>query len=280
MANGVRQVSIARGFDPRDATLVAAGGAGPLHACGIADELGLELILIPRTSSVLCSTGMLATDLRHDLVRFASVRLDEPEGAAAALNELRRTLLERGEKILLDQSVPATRRRFVFSCDMQFEGQFNVLETPISFLANGPIRSKQLRGIAQIFVDHHERVYGYALPDSAIEIQSIRMSAIGVTDDPPFREIARGTQSAKAALKVTRSAYFGGRVVKIPVYESSLLKAGNEIAGPALIEAPTTTIKIDPQWNLKVDAIGSYLMWKRETALNRVLKRLSQKAVR
>jgi N-methylhydantoinase A len=280
MANGVRQVSVARGFDPRDAVLVAAGGAGPLHACGIAEELGLELILVPRTSSVLCSTGMLATDLRHDLVRFASVRLDESEGAAAALNELRCALLERGEKILRDQSVPAARRRFEFSCDMQFEGQFNVLETPISFLAGGPIRPKQLRAIAQIFVDHHERVYGYTLADSTIEIQSIRISAIGVTDDPPFREIARGTRSAKAALKDTRPAYFGGRVVKTPVYESSLLKAGNEIAGPALIEAPTTTIKIDPQWNLKVDAIGSYLMWKRETGLNQVLKRMSQKVVR
>ncbi len=274
MANGVRQVSVARGFDPRDATLVAAGGAGPLHACGIADELGMELIFVPRTSSVLCSTGMLATDLRHDLVRFASVRLDEPERAAAALNELRSGLLERGSKILADESVPAKHRRFEFSCDMQFEGQFNVLETPISFLADGPIGAKQLGAIAQIFLKHHERVYGYTLPDSAIEIQSIRMSAIGVTGDPPFREITRGDRNSKAAIKGTRLVWFGGRLMKTMIYESGWLTALNEISGPAIIEAPTTTIKVDPRWNLKVDTMGSYMMWKKGTQLHRIIARL------
>jgi N-methylhydantoinase A len=277
MANGVRQVSVARGFDPRDAALVAAGGAGPLHACGIAEELGLELILVPRTSSVLCSTGMLATDLRHDFVRFASIRLDEPERAAAGLNKIRGELIERGRKILDDEGVAAGRRRFEFSCDMQFEGQFNVLETSVPLLAAGPLRVKDLAAVARSFVEHHERVYGYTLHDSTIEIQSIRMSAIGVTDPPPFREIARGARSATAALKGHRRAWFSGRSVKTPIYESGLLRAGNEIAGPAIIEAPTTTIKIDPQWNLKVDPIGSYLMWKKGATLSRTLARLSER---
>jgi N-methylhydantoinase A len=278
MANGVRQVSVVRGFDPRDAALVAAGGAGPLHACGIADELGLELILVPRTSSVLCATGMLATDVRHDLVRFASLKLDEADRAAGALNELRAALLERGVKILEDENVPAKRRRFEFSCDMQFEGQFNVLETPISLIADGPVRPAQIRAIAQKFIAHHERVYGYTLPDSVIEIQSIRMSAIGVTDDPPFCEIARGGRSAGGAVKDTRQSWFGGLFVKTPIYESSLLKASNEIAGPAIIEAATTTIKVGAEWNLKVDTIGSYLMWRKEAQLNRVLAGLSQRS--
>ena len=278
MANGVRQVSVARGFDPRDAALVAAGGAGPLHSCGIAEELGLELILVPRTSSVLCSTGMLATDLRHDLVRFAAIRLDDAEGTTAALNKIRGELIERGRKILDEEGVPARRRRrFEFSCDMQFEGQFNVLETSIGLLGAGPLRQKQLGNVTQAFIAHHERVYGYTLADSIIEIQSIRMSAIGLTDPPPFREIARGPRSAKAALKSYRSAWFGMRAVKTPIYESGLLNAGNEIAGPAIVEAPTTTIKIDPQWNLQVDPIGSYLMWRKGTPLSHVLARLSRR---
>ncbi len=278
MANGVRQVSVARGFDPRDAALVAAGGAGPLHACGIAEELGLELILVPRTSSVLCSTGMLATDLRHDFVRFASIRLDDPEQAAAGLNKTRSELIERGRKLLEDEGVAAGRRRFEFSCDMQFEGQFNVLETSIALLGAGPLRSGQIEAVARSFSEHHERVYGYTLPGSTIEIQSIRMSAIGVTDPPPFREIARGSRSAKDAMKGHRRAWFGARAVKTAIYESALLKAGNEIAGPAIIEAPTTTIKIDPQWNVKVDPIGSYLIWKKGTSLSGPLARLSQRA--
>ncbi len=275
MANGVRRVSVARGFDPRDATLVAAGGAGPLHACGIAEELGLELILVPRTSSVLCSTGMLATDLRHDLVRFAFLRFCEPEQTLSALNKLRRELLTRGDKVLREENVPAKRRRYEFTCDMQFEGQFNVLETPVPFLADGPIRRKQLDAVAQAFIRHHKRVYGYTLSDSVVEIQSIRLAAIGAAENPPFRNILRGTRSATPALKGTRRAWFGSKAVKAPIYESSQLKSGNVISGPAIIEAPTTTIKVDAQWNLKVDAIGSYLMWKKGTQLRNILTRLS-----
>ncbi len=278
MANGVRQVSIARGFDPRDAVLVAAGGAGPLHACGIAEELGMQLILVPRTSSVLCSTGMLVTDLRHDMVRFASLRLDEPEHTVAALNKLRRELLAHGDKVLAEEHVPAGRRRFQFTCDMQFEGQFNVLETEVAILADGPIRPKQLPRLAQAFINHHERVYGYTLRDSVIEIQSVRLSAIGVTDDPPFRNIAMGTRSAKAAVKAHRRAWFGKKALVTTVYESSRLRARNEISGPAIVEAATTTIKVDPQWNLKVDPIGSYLMWEKGTALSRLLARFSRQA--
>jgi N-methylhydantoinase A len=275
MANGVRQVSVTRGFDPREAVLVAAGGAGPLHACGIAESLDLELILVPRTSSVLCSTGMLATDLRHDLVRFASLRLDEPEHSAAILNQLRGELLEHGKRVLTEEKVPAGRRRFEFTCDMQFEGQFNVLQTRIALLDSGPIRPKQLQAVARTFREHHERVYGYTLAESVIEIQSVRLAAIGLTKAPSFRAIARGVRSAKAAAKGFRRAWFGGRVIKTPVYESGLLKAGNEISGPAIIEAPTTTIKVDPLWSLHVDEIGSYLLWKKGTDLKQIVNRLS-----
>ncbi|MGH6912120.1 MAG: hydantoinase/oxoprolinase family protein, partial [Geminicoccales bacterium] len=143
MANGVRRVSIARGFDPRDAALVAAGGAGPLHACGLADDLDLDLILVPRTSSVLCATGMLVTDLRHDIVRYASIRLDDP-GAAAALSGLCRELVEQGRRILIEEQVSKTRQRFEFSCDMQFEGQFNVLETRLPQLDAGQATGRKI----------------------------------------------------------------------------------------------------------------------------------------
>jgi N-methylhydantoinase A len=210
-------------------------------------------------------------------VRFALLRFDEPERTVAALNDLRRELREHGNKILAEENVPSSRRRFQFTCDMQFEGQFNVLETVVPFLADAPIRPRQLLAVAQIFIRHHERVYGYTLPDSVIEIQSIRLSAIGVTDDPPFRRISQGTRSAKAAIKGSRRAWFGGRATNTLVYESSLLKAGNEISGQAIVEAPTTTIKVDSQWNLKVDAIGSYLMWKKGTQLDHVLARLSSR---
>ena len=279
MANGVRQVSIARGFDPREAALVVAGGAGPLHACGIAGELDLELVLVPRSCSVLCATGMLTTNLRHDLVRFAPLRLDTGADAeaAAALNALRAELIANGEKLLEEESVPAQRRRFEFTCDMQFEGQFNVLETPIGALDKGALGQSEIADIKRHFAEHHARVYGYSIPDTPIEIQTVRLAAIGVRDDPPFQPIAVGGVSPEAARKDSRAAWFGGAEVPTPIYEGGTLKAGNEIAGPAIVEEPTTTVKIDPGWMLKVDEIGSYLLWRDGQALDEVLSRLSRR---
>ena len=279
MANGVRQVSIAKGFDAREAALVVAGGAGPLHACGIAGELDLELVLIPKSCSVLCATGMLTTNLRHDLVRFAPLRLDDGAGAAEALNALRAELITSGEKLLDEESVPAERRRFEFTCDMQFEGQFNVLETPIEALDRGALGDTDIADIKRVFAEHHERVYGYAIPDTPIEIQTVRLAAVGVRDDPPFRPIAVGGASPEAARKDTRTAWFGGAEVATPIYEGGKLEAGNEIAGPAIVEEPTTTLKVDPGWTLKVDEIGSYLLWRDGQALDEVLARLSRRPV-
>jgi N-methylhydantoinase A len=279
MANGVRQVSIARGFDAREAALVVAGGAGPLHACGIAGELDLELVLVPKSCSVLCATGMLTTNLRHDLVRFAPLRLDGEAGAdaAEALNALRAELITSGEKLLEEEHVAAERRRFEFTCDMQFEGQFNVLETPIEALDRGALGEQDIADIKRLFAEHHTRVYGYSIPDTPIEIQTVRLAAVGVRDDPPFRPIAAGGVSPEAARKDTRTAWFGGAEVATPIYEGGKLEAGNEITGPAIVEEPTTTLKVDPGWTLKVDEFGSYLLWRDGRTLDEVLARLSRR---
>lgn len=274
MANGVRQVSIERGFDPRDAALLVAGGAGPLHGCGIAEELELELVLVPKASSVLCAAGMLTTDLRHDLVRYAALRLNEDKNAARQLNALRTLLIPEGQKLLNDEQVPKAKQRFEFAADMQFEGQFNVLETPLPLLAKGKISKGDIAQIREDFRRHHEAVYGYTLDDALIEIQSLRLTAIGATQPPEFGSIARG-KIPPTAKKNTRSVWFDGQKVKTPIYEGSSLKAGNRINGPAIIEEPTTTILVKPQWSVQVDPMGSYAIWPTKTKLNKILQRLS-----
>ncbi len=275
MANGVRKVSIERGFDPRDATLVVAGGAGPLHACGIAEELGLELVLIPKASSVLCATGMLTTDLRHDLVRFAAMNLDEQTDCTERLNALRDELVPLGQKLLDDEHVPAAGQRFEFAADMMFEGQFHVLETVLPQLSDGPISTADIAAIKDEFRNHHEDVYGYMLDDSPIEIQSVRLSAVGATKPPTFRKIESGGQDAQQAIKSSRPAWFGEQRVEINVFEGAKLQAGNEIPGPALIEEPTTTILIAPGWRLRVDDLGSYLLWPDGGELDAIRERLA-----
>lgn len=274
MANGVRQVSIARGFDPRDAALVVGGGAGGLHACGIANDLELDLVLVPRTASVLCASGMLATSLRHDVIRFASINLDDSD-AAARIGDLKRELLARGREILAEERIPKFQQRFEFSCDMMFAGQFNTLETRLEVLDSGRPTARVVEAIKQAFAAHHERVYGYALADTPVEIQSVRLTAIGLGAEPRFGRLPRGRRDPGAAKTGSRRAWFGGRMRNTPIYAGAKLRAGNEIAGPALIEEPTTTIRIADGWSLTVDSIGSYLLWRSGAARKSVMARLA-----
>lgn len=276
MANGVRQVSIERGFDARDAALVVAGGAGPLHGCGIASELDLELVLIPKTASVLCATGMLTTDLRHDLVRFAALRLDTDNDSVERLNALREELIPLGRKLLEEEHIAPARHSFEFAADMLFEGQFNVLETTLPVLDKGAISRHDIARIQERFRAHHKHVYGYALEDTGIEIQSLRLSAIGKTDPPRFKPAPKGDAKSKAARKGRRKAWFGGERSEIPVFEGAGLKAGNEITGPAIIEEPTTTVLIDAGWKLWVDDMGSYLLCPAAGDLDSIVARLSK----
>lgn len=274
MAEGVRGVSIARGFDPRDACLVAAGGAGPLHACGIAQELGMELVLIPRASSVFCASGMLTTDLRQDVVRHASIRLDDADSAVAAINNLRETMIAEGEAILAGQSVPSASRSLEFTADMLFIGQFNVLETRLPMLDEAPVTGVGLVQLRDAFRKAHEGVYGYVLEDETVEIRSLRLAAIGRTGKPQFPRLPPASGGVETALKSRRPVWFGTSDSECPVYDGEKLESGHEIEGPALIEHATTTIKISPGWRGRADDIGNLLMWRNDRSLSDVLARL------
>jgi len=274
MANGVRAVSVARGFDPREACLVAAGGAGPLHACGIADELEMDLVLVPTSSSVFCAAGMLTTNLRQDLIRYASIRLDDPKHAAHRLNELCSALIERGNQLLAEQGVPEDRRRLEFYCEMQFEGQFNVLDTRTPLLDPGQMTADDIGGLQQLFQQHHDRSYGYVLENAAVEIQSVRLTAIGLSNELPLRLIAVGNSDSDQARKGSRRVWFSDEPIDAALFEGGRLQAGNEMAGPAIIEHPTTTAKVAPGWRARVDQIGNLLLWRHDSDLEAIVARL------
>ena len=272
MANGVRSVSTAQGFDPRDACLIVGGGAGPMHGCGIAEELGMRLVLVPASSSVLCATGMLTTDLRQDIQQYANITLSGAEDVVARLRKICSDLIARAHALLDQQMVPADRRRLEFSCDMQFTGQFNVLETRIPLLDGGDVGVNDIAAIQAMFERNHDRVYGYVLEGEPVEIQSVRLAAIGLTDDPPFRSIAPADAcNASEVVKEHRTIWFAEEAVKSAIYDGARLKAGHEITGPAIIEHPTTTIKIPPHWSARVDEIGSLLLWHGADDLDSVL---------
>jgi N-methylhydantoinase A len=275
MADGVRAVSVARGFDPREACLVAAGGAGPLHACGIADELDMDLILVPSASSVFCAAGMVASNLRQDIVRHAAIRLSAGADAVKAINELRRGLISSGREILAQQGVAVERQRLEFSCDMLFEGQFNALETRLHVLdGEADVTVDDLPALRFAFETAHRSVYGYVLDGEPVEIRSIRLAAIGLTEPPSFPKL-KSIDDAGIAFCGTRPVWGLAGPVQTNVCDGARLSAGYEMAGPALIDHPTTTIYIARGWLAKVDEIGNLLMWRMGERLDATLSALA-----
>ena len=179
--------------------------------------------------------------------------------------------------MLLEEKIPVERHRYEFAGDMLFEGQFNVLETPLPQLGEDNIKDTDIARLIERFRDHHKDVYGYTLDDSSVQIQSIRLTAIGTTDAPSFKSIDLGTSDITSAKKDQRKVWFDNSETSISVYDGDKLLAGNIVSGPSIIEVPTTTILIKNNWQLEVDKLGSYLLHPKSSSLSDTLEKLLNK---
>jgi len=257
MASGIKEVSIQRGFDPRDFPLVVAGGAGPIHAGMIALELEIGLIIIPKESSIFCAAGMLLSDLKHDFVRTY-------HGVLHTLSHERFTSLfkkmeDEGYSVLRKENITEERIKFIYSCDLRYTGQYHEVNVEVK---KEEILTWDIPGILERFHKDHDRLYGYRLDDTPVETVNLRVSAIGVTDKPKFTEEGYAGEDPGGALKGERSIFLPNEkeFVSVNVYDGHNLKHGNRIPGPAIIEQIQTTIFVPPEYHVVLDRYGSYTM--------------------
>jgi N-methylhydantoinase A len=255
MAAGIRHVSVERGHDPREFLLVVGGGAGPAHAAGIARELDLPRWLVPRDSSILCAAGLVRSDLRHDFVLshpHAFDRLDR-----RALRRVAASLGTEARAMLASEGVPRERATVGLACDVRYVGQYH--ELTVEWL-DEEFEGDDLSGLAKRFHEAHDRHYGYALADTPLELVNVRAVALGHTFAVPPPEIARG--GAAAARRGHRRAWVAESATfsDASVYDGAALGAGARLAGPAIVELPTTTVVVPPRWRLEVDRFGSFLV--------------------
>ena len=266
MVDAIREVSVRRGHDPRGFVLVAAGGAGPIHACAIARELEIGLILVPREASVMCAAGQLLSDLRHDFVRSCVMSLDrlDRDTVEGHFRDLRRAAVE----ALLAEGVP--RHRIAVSCaaDMRYVGQFSEVEVPVPETG---LTEAAVARLAGDFYRIHESLNGYSMPDAAAEIVNLRVVGRGLADTEPMS--ARNGSPA-TALTGRRRAFFEDRFREVPVYDGHLLASGEDVAGPAIVEQETTTVVVTPEYRLTCDAYGNYLVYLNERGLAESLARV------
>lgn len=258
MADGIRQVSVRRGHDPRDFPLVVAGGAGPIHAAVIAHELEIPMLVVPRASSIFCAAGMLLSDLKHDFVRTYTTPL-------AALNrerfqELCMAMETEARTTLTYERVSHEKQHLHFSADLRYVGQYH--EVNVELLGTD-LECLDLVSLAARFHARHDQLYGYAVPTTPMELVTLRLTAIGDTDKPRLPTMPKQPPSSEHALKGKRRVYLPHLrdFADAPVYDGDALANGNFVTGPALIEQATTTVFVPNEYDMQCDSLGSFTLF-------------------
>jgi N-methylhydantoinase A len=251
MAKAIRVISVQRGHDPRDYTLMAFGGAGPLHAARLAKELDIKRILVPRNPGILCAMGLLLTDLRAD---FATTRLLplEPD----VLGEIEAafvTLNAQAQEWFAHEEIATDARRIQRTVDMRYMGQNYELAVP---LPDGPITPQTLEILAKGFADAHQRMYGFLAENEPVQLVTFRLEATGLVSKATLKEHPLVGPDAKSAIREHRNVWLAESrdFVSCPVYARDDLKPGNRFTGPAIVEQMDATTVVLPGMTARVDA--------------------------
>jgi N-methylhydantoinase A len=250
MVRAIRVISVQRGYDPRDYTLMAFGGAGPLHAARLARELGIQRVLIPRNPGILCAMGLLLTDLRAD---FAATRLRTLRQAALPdMIEAFQTLEAQADDWFEDEGIARADRRMVRTVDMRYSGQNYELSIP---LPDGEIAPRTLDALAEGFLAAHRRMYGFAA-DEPMQLVTFRIEATGVVPKATFTRGSLTTPDAGHAVMEHRPVWLeeAGSFVPCPVYDRDRLAPGNRFGGPAIVEQMDATTFVPGDMWAEVDA--------------------------
>jgi N-methylhydantoinase A len=247
MAYAIRAATIEQGLDPRDFTLIAFGGAGPLHAGFIAQMVGVSRILVPWSPGTTCAWGMINTDLRHDVVRtvdYGGRQLD-----ADQLNALFVELEDEGAETLIQQGVAASSINKKRSVDMRYGGQEHTLSIA---LPEGPVDANALAALRTGFDEAHQRRYAHSATDQPVEFVNVRVELVGVLEKPGVVYATGGPDSNGASPRI-RTVVFREGQLEAAVYDRAALSPGARIDGPAVIEEDGSTTLLPPGFALTVD---------------------------
>jgi N-methylhydantoinase A len=245
MERALRVISVERGRDPRQFTLLSFGGAGGLHAADLARGLGIPRVLVPPLASTLSAFGMLAADVVKDYT--LTVMLPGTTSIAELAARLE-PLAERGRGEVLTEGVPAEKVRIERFLDMRYRGQSYELIVPFTDSVYADFHSQHLTN------------YGYAQEEAPVEVVNLRVKAVGAVDPPPLpREENHSTGSAAAMIE-KRDVLFAQGKQSTPMVQGESLHAGNQLTGPAVIVRSDTTILLSPSDKAEVDAFGNLLI--------------------
>jgi N-methylhydantoinase A len=246
MTSAIREISIQRGHDPRDFTLVAFGGAGPMHALALADEMGIPGVLVPRHPGNFSALGLLASDIKHDDVR---TRVGPLRARWPLLADLFADMEGAAARQLALEGFGPDARRMRRSLDLRYRGQ--------AFELSLEVAGEPVEAVEAAFHARHRAVYGHADPGATIELVNARLAAYGVVARPAPGRFEGPAASLEAALIERRGVWFDGARHDCPVWERERLPAGGALLGPAIVEEFGATTVVSPGWRGEVDGYGN-----------------------
>jgi N-methylhydantoinase A len=237
LASELRLISVRRGFDPRAFALLAFGGAAGLHVAAVARQLEMRRILVPPAAAVLSAWGMLATDLRYELVR---THIGDMRGLTAARLRALFAELESAVRARLGDA-GETEVRIERALDMRYGEQIFEITVPIDDVELEG--ADVLERVVERFHRRHEALYTYSSPDHEVVLVNARLTGVGVLPELPKESVL--PERPAAAPRARRQVYLGGWL-EVPVFEFAALSAGQRLAGPAIVESDTTTVLLGP----------------------------------
>jgi N-methylhydantoinase A len=257
MARAIRTVSIGRGHDPRQFVLVAFGGAGPLHACRLAELLDIPAIVVPPTPGVLSTSGLLSTDLKNDYVQ--TCYQEGPQYDLARITAVYTDLEAQALAWLQSERVPSEAQQLIYAADLRYAHQSFELTCP---MPNGHVTQALVQELVTAFHHEHRRLYSYDLPNAPVELVNLRVTAIGLLPKLQPQIASAVSSSLSNALAGVRPVYFDqkGGFVDTPCYTRSRLAPGMTFEGPAIVDQDDATTVIFPDFHAKVDPVGNLIL--------------------
>jgi len=254
MVNAIKLISVNRGHDPRDFTLIAFGGGGGMHACALATELGIKKVVIPKQSSVFSAWGMLLSDLRRDYLQTQIVELSGPD-AAAQLNDTLTVLQEKALREFEAENIARSRVHFLRYARCRYQNQEHSVEI---VLPDGAITAEQIDAIRERFHTDYEREYTYRLA-APVELVCYHLITIAEVDKLKPEKLPRTGRKIEDAIKEHREVDFvEAGIHRATIYDGDALEPGMSFVGPAIIEESGATTVIPPGLPCHVDDYGDY----------------------
>lgn len=255
MLQALKLISVRKGYDPRDFTLIAYGGGGPLHATALAKELGMKKVVIPIASSVFSAWGMLMTDLRNDYIHTFNQALEQITGSLIddKWSELEKT----AEQVLNEEGFGQENIEFTRTVDMRYKGQEHTVKVPYP---KQKWSDNVKQSLSTAFHELHETTYSYKLKDNDMEIVNIHLTAFGKVKKNKLKKLSQTDVDNGYIIEGRTVLYEEEGWVTVHVYDRSKLHAGFQIEGPAIIEEATSSTILYPKQTLVVDEFGNLII--------------------